>query len=125
MRSATRDVGTPLSLENLNKVPATCVIDGRTVAFETVDYRAPTMRGGCGLCEQTGFRITVDGEAVWEAKRPVRRGDRVFNGTIDMDRNMLRVCQEHRPEALSVEIPWTQDFFTARTSILLCETRDY
>ncbi|MCU9848146.1 hypothetical protein OEZ60_09010 [Defluviimonas sp. WL0024] len=101
------------------------MIENKKVVFETVDYRAPTLRGACGLCEQTGFRITVDREAVWETRRPDKRGDSIFNGTIDMHKDMLRVCEEHPPAALGVDIPFARDFFTSRTSILVCETHSY
>ncbi len=117
--------GEPQGLQSLNLLPATCLINGQKVLFETVDYRAPTIRGACGLCEQTGFRITVGENVVWETQRPDIRGDPIFNGTIDMDRDMLRVCEETPPETLGVEIPFEQDFFTARTSILICETTNY
>lgn len=115
----------PKGLHRLNAEPATCVIDGNEVVFQTVNYRAPTLRGACGLCEHTGFRITVNGATVWEAARPEERGDPIFNGTIDMDRDMLRVCEENRPEKYEVEIPFEQDFFTARTRIVVCKTIGY
>lgn len=115
----------PRSLHDINEEPATCLIDGDKVSFETVEYRAPTIRGACGLCEQTGFRITVNGNVVWEIARPETRGDPIFNGTIDMDRDMLRVCQESLPDMLGVEIPFEQEFFTARTHVVVCETHSY
>lgn len=121
----TLSQGAPLRLRSLNQQPATCLINGKKVVFETVDYRSPTLRGACGLCEQTGFRITVDEDVVWEAQRPVNRGDPIFNGTLDMDRDMLRVCEETPPEALGVEPPFEQDFFSAHTNILICETTNY
>ncbi|QBY00365.1 hypothetical protein E2K80_06100 [Rhodophyticola sp. CCM32] len=101
------------------------MIGSNEITFETVDYRAPTINGACGLCEQTGFRITVNGNAVWEIAAPEMRRDPIFNGTIDMDRDMLRVCQESSPETLGVDIPFEQDFFAARASIVVCQTHSY
>lgn len=115
----------PRSLHDLNEQPARCLIDGNEVSFETMGYRTPNGRGWCGLCEQTGFRIAVNGNIVWETARPETRGDPIFNGTIDVDRDMLRVCRESVPETLGVEIPFEQDFFSARTRIVVCQTHNY
>ena len=112
----------PLALHNLHLSPVSCDVDGRKVAFETIDYRQPTIRGACGQCEQTGFRLTLDGKAIWEAPRPEPRGTPIFNGTIDVDRDMARICTEHRPADLGVELPYKPDFFASKTSILVCET---
>lgn len=125
LHSETTKPNAPRSLHDVYEEPPKCLIDGNEVSFETLDYRAPTMRGACGLCEQTGFRIAVNGIVVWEIARPETRGDPIFNGTIDMDRDMLRVCQENSPETLGVEIPFEQDFFTAHTRIVVCQTQSY
>ncbi|MBS9717929.1 hypothetical protein ACFFUT_06965 [Pseudohalocynthiibacter aestuariivivens] len=123
--SQTSNDDAPKGLHSLNKEPASYLIDGNRVAFETANYRAPTISGWCGLCEQTGFRITVNENVVWEVPAPETRGMPIFNGTVDMDRSMLRVCEENVPAALGVEIPFEQDYFSARTSILVCKTIDY
>lgn len=123
--SETTDLGAPLRLASFNTRPATCLIDGKSVVFEMVDYRTPTIRGACGLCEHAGFRITVDDNVVWEAQRPAHCEEPIFNGTIDMDRYILRVCEESTPSALGVELPFEQDFLSARASILVCETISY
>lgn len=115
----------PKRLPDLNNKPATCLINGKEVIFETLEYRIPTGHGGCGLCEKTGFRITVDGEVIWETSPPENMGDPVFKGTIDMDRGMLRVCTESLPETLGVDIPFEQDFLTTKTRIQICQTISY
>lgn len=115
----------PKRLDNLIGEPVTCLINGKKVSLEAQDYRAATIRGACGSCEQVGFRLTVDGVEIWESPAPKRRGDPIFKGTIDMDRDSLRVCEEHRPEAIGVEIPYAQNFFSARTSVTICREINY
>jgi hypothetical protein len=117
-----QNVDGPLSLSDLTTARASCTIDGKEVRLELVNYRAPTLRGWCGLCEQTGFRLTIDGETIWEIERPEPRGEPIFNGTIDVDRDIARICVENTPDALGVALPYEPDFFQSRTSILVCKT---
>ena len=114
-----------LSLGDLRNHPVICDIGGRAVRFETVGYRQPTMRGYCGQCEQTGFRLTVDGEAIWETAPPKVRGDPIFNGTVDVDKEMARVCTERRPEDMGIVLPPAPEVFGDRTSVLVCRTIPY
>ena len=114
-----------LSLGQLAIAPVTCPISGKAIRLETSQYSAPQMHGYCGLCEQTGFRLIVDEKVLWKIAAPAVRGDPIFNGTIDVDRDMARVCTEHRPEDLGVVLPFEQDFFSSRASMLICQTFDY
>lgn len=114
-----------LSLHDLNRSPVTCTIHGRTIRFETLDYSERRLRGACAQCEQTGFRLTVDDHVVWQIAAPDRRGEPIFNGTLDVGLDGVQICTEHRPEDLSIDLPYKPDFFTTRTSILICETLAY
>lgn len=115
----------PISLHKLNSETVMCLIKEKKIVFETHQYRGPTIRGACGLCEKTGFRLTVDDRVVWETLAPAVLGYPIFNGTIDVDKDTVRVCTEHRPEKLGVELPYKLDFFESRTSVLVCQTLDY
>ncbi|WP_170571525.1 hypothetical protein [Ruegeria atlantica] len=114
-----------IGLYGLSQAPVSCQINGKSVVFETYDYRPASLQGSCAQCEHAGFRIIVDGKILWQAPAPESRGDPIFNGTIDMDRDMLRVCEEVRPEDIGVDIAFEQDFFKARTSVLVCSTMGY
>ena len=115
--------GGAYTLRDIARAPIECQVSGRSVRLELIDYREPTASGQCGACEDTGFQLSVDGSTVWKAEPPEQRGrDPIFNGTIDVNRDMARVCTEHRPEELGVELPYKPDFLASRTSILVCET---
>ncbi len=112
----------PTSLYDLSSNPSSCVIDERDIRFEVIDFRPRTI---ADQSEKTGFRLTIDNETVWETPSPVPRGARIFNGTIDVDRDMVRVCTERTPEDVGVALPYRPDFFQSRTSILVCEAIAY
>ena len=112
----------PRSLRGLNERPAACSIAGKDVRFETMDYSPPKLRGLCAQCDQTGFRLLVDGKVVWKVETPTVRGDPIFNGTIDVDRDMVRVCREHAPDTVGVELPHENHHPDSRTSVLICST---
>ncbi len=123
-----RDAGrAPQGIDDLSRHPLSCAIDGRVVRFETLDHRPARMRGYCGLCEQTGFRLSVDGATIWETPGPPVRGDPVFKGTIDVDREMARVCTHHRPEDLGVDLRLPPDIADdwPLAGIVACRTYHY
>ncbi|EBA10796.1 hypothetical protein [Roseobacter sp. CCS2] len=112
----------PRHVSAIEDNPESCVIDGVLVRFELLDYVAAPRPGRCGLCEQTGFRLTADGVTIWETPSPDVRGTPIFNGTLDVDRDMARICAEQTPEELGVQLPYEPDFFSSKTSMLVCET---
>jgi hypothetical protein len=105
------------SLEQLDRTPFSCVVNGKVVRFELVDYRPTRETGACAQCQHTGFRLTVDGTVIWDAPAPESIGMPIFNGTIDLDMDMARICsaerRKSRPES---------DFFTNDQWALTCET---
>ncbi len=115
----------PRSLWHLSTNPVTCDIEGKEFRFETVGYRPPTMRGYCGSCDQTGFRLTVEGKTIWHVDAPKTRGDPIFNGTIDADEDAIRICTENRPEDIGVTLPHENGDASSRTSVLVCKTYGY
>lgn len=107
------------SLEQLNRAPFSCVINGRVVRFELVDYRPARESGPCAQCQHTGFRLAVDGAVIWDAPAPGSIGMPIFNGTIDLDMDMARICSAERktgPEP---------DFLVNDQWALTCQTVPY
>lgn len=115
-----------LSLHQLSAAPISCTINGRIIRLETAEYRAPRMNGACGLCEQTGFRLTVDHSVIWEIPAPAVLGDPIFNGTIDVDKDMARICTQHRPEdlGLRLQLPAEVSDWPPPT-VIACQTYSY
>lgn len=73
-------------MDQLDQNPFVCVVDGKTVRFEAVDYRPPGIVGMCGACEFAGFRLTVDGSTIWEVPSATPTGEiMAFEGTIDLN----------------------------------------
>lgn len=120
-------VSGPLSTWTLSSHPISCFVNGKDIRFETLDYSPPGERGPCGACEQTGFRLTVDGKTIWETQAPKVRGAPIFNGTIDVDREIARVCTQYTPEALGLVLPLpptvTAEF--PPPSVLICKRYRY
>ncbi len=121
------DPSGPLSLRSLSARPVSCTVNGREIRFETLDHRPARPAGACGLCEQSGFRLTADGRTLWETPAPAVRGDPIFHGSIDVDRDMARVCTQHRPEDLGVtlQLPAGVSHDWPPPTILACKTYGY
>lgn len=110
----------PMKLQLFHKKPATCMIQGKKVVFETQDYRKRTDTGACGRCERTGFRLTVDEKLIWEKPAPKRLGEPIFNGEIDIDRDSIRVCEDRRPEEIGVDISGLEGVVKHMTRVRTC-----
>jgi hypothetical protein len=106
------------SIEQLSRSAFSCVVNGKTVLFAVEDYRPTRETGARAQCQQTGFRLSVDGKAIWRAPEPPEIGLPIFNGTIDLDKDRARICTE-QPENAS------GDFFESRQMTLVCQTVAY
>lgn len=108
LHTATRRPEGLISVRDLSKAPFRCVINDRSFEFGVIDYREPAAKGECGLCDSFGFRLTVDGAVVWEARSPRARGDRlgapVFNGTVDPNFREIEICEHHYPDAVPSDL---------------------
>lgn len=117
----------PVGIGALSAHPVSCIVNNRVIRFETLDYDPSPHKGPCGNCDQTGFRLTVDGKTIWQTPAPARRDYPLFSGTLDVDRDIARICTQYRPEDLGVVLrlpPAVVPDFPP-PSILICRTYRY
>jgi hypothetical protein len=113
------------SLHTLSERPITCEVDGKIIRFQSLDYRPPSPKGFCGSCEQTGFQITVNENVIWEKAAPRNAPEGIFNGTIDLDRDKLRVCEVNQLQDAEIEFPVNPAISYRQISVMICETIGY
>ncbi|WP_157970908.1 hypothetical protein [Pseudogemmobacter bohemicus] len=112
-----------LTLGQLARTPITCSINGRVVRLETMDFSPQRISGPSALADQVGFRLSVGDHVMWEVPAPAIRGLPIFNGTIDVDKDKVRVCAEHTPEDLGVILtPLAKSSGLISPIVLVCQT---
>ncbi len=112
-------------LWDLAEVPFSCAIGSRQFLFEAVDFRPQRERGACALCESTGFRLSVDGVAIWDVAAPKILGGPIFRGTLDVGRDAARVCTERWLTHSELELLSEPESSSVDVSILTCENISY
>ena len=117
MRNSEAEYHGLKSLSELNNLPVQCNVSGEIVEFSAKNYVPPRPKGDCGGCDNTGFLLSVDGVVIWEAKQSSNPRHGIFNGTLDFDRNLLRICEEQSSQADEL-----RETGSASSRVLNCET---